>query len=178
MRRTTNRKKAILCIDPGTTHSGVVVYDGEKVLYSNAEMENYTVLDFILNGEISVGRKQTYQYECLVVEMIQNYAKVVGEAVFETVLWTGRFIQVANSANIPCQKIFRKDVKLFLCGTARAGNANVRQAIIDMFPKVGGGKTPSIGTKKQPGPLYDMKSHAFSALALGLLYYDRLRDEY
>jgi hypothetical protein len=56
--------------------------------------------------------------------------------------------------------IFRKDIKLFLCGTMRAKDANIRQALID---KIG----PQ-GTKKTPGPTYGIKSHTWAALAVAV----------
>ena len=59
---------------------------------------------------------------------------------------------------------------MFLCGTPRAKDTNIRQRVIDIFPATGGGKTPQIGTKKEPGPLYGVTSHCISALAVGLTY--------
>jgi hypothetical protein len=68
--------------------------------------------------------------------------------------------------------IYRRDVKLRLCGTVKAKDANVRQALIDMFPKTGGGKIPQIGTKAQPGPLYGVASHAWAAVAVAVTALD------
>jgi hypothetical protein len=56
--------------------------------------------------------------------------------------------------------VFRRDVKLHLCGSARAKDPNIRQALLDRFGPV--------GTKKAPGPLYGVKSHIWSALAVAV----------
>ena len=62
-------------------------------------------------------------------------------------------------------------MKLALCGSARAKDANVRQAIIDRFAGVGG-KAVAVGTKKNPGPLYGISNHKWSALALCITWID------
>jgi hypothetical protein len=59
---------------------------------------------------------------------------------------------------------------MFLCNSMRAKDANIRRRVLDIFPATGGGKTPQIGTKGHPGPLYGVTSHAISALALGLTF--------
>jgi hypothetical protein len=61
---------------------------------------------------------------------------------------------------VDVELIYRKDIKLFLCGTMRAKDANIRQALID---KIG----PQ-GTKAQPGPTYGIKSHSWAALAVAV----------
>ena len=65
--------------------------------------------------------------------------------------------------------IYRKDVKLHLCGSPRAKDSNIRQALIDRF---GPGKEKAIGLKKTPGPLYGVKSHVWAALAVAVTHLD------
>ena len=55
-------------------------------------------------------------------------------------------------------------MKLALCGSARATDANLRAALLDRY----GGSGRAIGTRKAPGPLYGVKSHAWAALALAV----------
>lgn len=144
----------ILAIDPGNKQSGWCLFDGERVHDSG-------VLD---NNEM-LARVMLNQDKALAIEMIASYGMAVGREVFETCVWIGRFLQAHRAE---AQLIYRKDVKLHLCGTTKAKDANIRQAIIDLFPATGGGKTPQIGTKKQPGPLYGISSHAWAALAVAL----------
>jgi hypothetical protein len=146
----------ILAIDPGTTESGWCIYDGARVLDSgvmgNAEML-YAIPD------VPADR--------LAIEMIASYGMPVGREVFETCVWVGRFVQACRAPE-KVELVYRKDVKLHLCGTAQAKDPNVRQALLDMFPRTGGGKTPQIGTKDQPGPLYGVSSHAWAALGVAV----------
>ena len=107
----------------------------------------------------------------LVIEKIVSYGQAIGQSTIDTIQWIGRFIQ-QFLAHWRCphgaRLIYRKDVKEYLCRSLRAKDAHIRQAIIDRYPATGGGKTPQIGTKKDPGPLYGIKSHLWSALAVGL----------
>ena len=91
----------------------------------------------------------------------------VGREVFETCVWIGRFQQAWRDPGA-VELVYRKDVKLHLCGTNKAKDANVRQALLDMFPRTGGGATPQVGTKHQPGPLYGVSSHAWPALGVAI----------
>ena len=63
--------------------------------------------------------------------------------------------------------IKRQTTKAVLCGTARAKDPNVHQALIDMY---GGSMKAAKGTKKAPGPLYGVKSHIWSALAVAVAW--------
>jgi hypothetical protein len=91
----------------------------------------------------------------------------VGKEVFETVRWIGRFQQAYRNPET-VMLIYRRDVKLHLCNSAKAKDQNVRQALIDLFAPTGAGKTPQIGTKARPGPLYGVSGHAWSALAVAI----------
>lgn len=104
----------------------------------------------------------------VVIEGIESFGMAVGRDVFETVFWSGRFAQHAGSFD----RVFRKQVKLHLCGQARAKDGNIRQALIDRFGGVGG-KEVAIGRKASPGPLHGVKSHIWSALAVAVTYHDR-----
>lgn len=149
----------ILAIDPGPVKSGYVWFSGNKVIKSG-HMCNYELLSEI--EQIDFG-------DSCAIEMIASYGMAVGKDVFQTCLWIGRFIQAHFEVfGHEPELVFRKDVKMKLCGTTKAKDANVRQALIDMFEPIGGGKTPQIGTSKQPGPLYGVSSHAWPALGVAV----------
>ena len=156
------KSKVILAIDPGPEKSAWVIYDGESVtgdIISNIEMRGVLVL-----------RKGIDE---LVIEKVESFGMAVGESVFETVFWSGRFVEAwFADCNLPVSRIGRKTIKLNLCGTYRAKDANIRQALIDRFPATGGGKTPQVGTKNCKGPLYGMRSHLWSALAVAVTRYE------
>lgn len=150
----------LLCIDPGTFESGVVLIDTEDMIpiWMYPKIENNVLLAMI-------EAQKTLRPDHIAIEMIASYGMPVGKEVFETCVWIGRFMQAFGFES--CTKIYRKDVKLFLCGTTRAKDGNVRQALFDLYEPTGGGATPVKGTKKQPGPLYGLSSHAIPALAVG-----------
>ena len=150
----------IVAIDPGTTHSAWVTFvDGKLRLRELCPNEELLSRLKLCNVK--------YEY-VLVYEMIACYGMPVGAEVFETCVWIGRFIEAWGGKS---EKMYRRDVKMFLCGTNLAKDANVRQALLDRFPRTGGGKTPQIGTKKQPGPLYGVKSDIWAALGVAVTYH-------
>ena len=142
----------VFAIDPGTEKSAYVRFREGQVegcgIVPNPEMELLCV-------------SQSWPVAC---EWIESYGMAVGADVFETVFWTGRFH--ANSPSFI--RVPRRVVKMYLCGTMKAKDANIRQRLIDMFPPEGGGRVPQVGTKKLPGPLYGVKSHIWSALAVAV----------
>jgi hypothetical protein len=91
----------------------------------------------------------------------------VGREVFETVFWTGRFFEAATRRGASVSRLPRKTIKVHLCGSARAQDSNIRVALCDRF-----GGSVAKGTKKAPGPLFGIKSHEWSALALGVTCWD------
>lgn len=141
--------RAILGIDPGTHESGFAFVQHGIVVLSGIE-DNYQILRRL--HDMHPG----YQ---VVIEMIASYGMPVGAEVFETCVWIGRFTE-AFSGDVT--QIYRRDVKLHLCGTARAKDGNIRQALID--------KLGPQGTKAKPGPTYGVKSHAWAALAVAVTY--------
>ena len=148
----------VFAIDPGPGQSGWCLFEGGRVTNSGCE-PNEKLLAWLEDSELHGHR--------LAIEMIASYGMPVGREVFETCVWIGRFIQAWKGQSTP-ELVYRKDVKLHLCGSPRAKDANVRQALIDLFPATGGGKVPQIGTKAQPGPLYGVSTHAWPALGVAM----------
>ncbi len=155
------RMVPILAIDPGTEQSGWCAFDGEHVNASGV-MENPELLTCLQRPQFSLNGYR------LAIEMVASYGMPVGREVFETVRWIGRFQQAWHAPD-EVTLVYRKDIKLQLCGTTKAKDANIRQALLDMFPRTGGGKTPQIGIKAKPGPLYGVSSHAWAALAVAVV---------
>lgn len=150
----------ILAIDPGTTESGWCIYDGTAVTHSGV-MHNDKMLAYVSRPVFQTSGHR------FAIEMIASYGMAVGREVFETCVWIGRFQQAWHEP-AAVELIYRKDVKLHLCGTTKAKDPNVRQALLDKFPRTGGGATPQIGIKTKPGPLYGVSSHAWAALAVAV----------
>lgn len=139
----------ILGIDPGTTQSGWVLLDKGRVLDSGVH-DNYDVLRWVQAGQDA---------QVLAVEMIASMGMAVGQTTFETVRWIGRFQQAWREPDA-VRLVYRSQVKQHLCGTQRAQDTNIRQALIDLLG--------APGTKGKPGPTYGVRSHAWSALAVAV----------
>jgi hypothetical protein len=138
----------VMAIDPGTEQSAVLSWDGERVI-SATIMPNLT----LLHALSALPREQ--EPDVIGIEMIASYGMSVGREVFETCVMIGRFFE---RAPITPRLIYRRDVKLHHCQSARAKDTNIRQALIDKYG--------APGTKKNPGALYGIKSHLWAALAI------------
>src|SRR5262249_23466155 len=104
----------------------------------------------------------------LVIEQMQlftsNYG--VGQEVFDSVFWSGRFVQAWAPRRF--ERILRAKVRGHL-GASKGGDAAVRAALIDRF---GPYKEVAIGKKSAPGPLYRIHGHEWQALAVAVTWYD------
>jgi hypothetical protein len=138
----------ILAIDSGTTQSAFVQFDESKNL-----IVDHGILPNPEMRQILIGR----EYDLVALEMIASYGMPVGASTFETCVWIGRFIEVARTES---RLVYRKDIKMYLCGSMRAKDGNVRQALIDLIGEQ--------GTKKNKGPTYGISSHSWAALAVAV----------
>ena len=170
----------IMAIDPGTTESAYVLYDLDKSeIVRNVDMcdglgkiDNQELLElikYLLHNQIISN---------LFIEMIASYGATVGATTFETVLWIGRFLEAFGVKDMFQHLVYRKQrnkitgcdsVCMSLCKeNTRVNDAQIKQRLKDIFPNTGGGSTPAVGTKKQPGPLYGGVKDIWSALAVAV----------
>ncbi len=147
----------VIGLDPGPTASALVILDGATIEH-HVKAENDVILALVSGHAPDTS---------LVIEQIAAMGMAVGAEVFETCFWSGRFAQAWIAHNEPAQRLKRGEIKMHLCGTMRAKDANVRQALIDRF-----GGSSAIGKKRQPGPLYGISGDCWSALAIACTYYD------
>jgi len=162
---TDRRLMRIYAVDPGYTRSAFVVFDGQDII------THQTVANEELLHEIA-DRTRTSQH-ILVVEQIASFGMPVGAEVFETCVWSGRFIQAWTGYRppfMPWARLKRHEVKTALCGNQRAKDAHIRQSLLDRF---GPGKEKAVGTKKAPGPLYGIVADEWAALAIAVTWWDR-----
>lgn len=153
----------LLAIDPGYTQSAWV------------EFEDGLPVDFGIEPNDQVLRRIMASLSFrFAIESIASYGMAVGAEVFETCVWSGRFIQRWEDRSAiygehgsvrPARRVYRREVKLHLCGSARAKDANVRQALIDLY---GPGKDVAIGRKASPGPLYGVRADIWAALGVAV----------
>ncbi len=152
----------VLAIDPGTTQSGWVIYeaDSRKVLRSGVDPNN-NILKWL---PCTVANPHA---DLFAIERFAAMGMTVGQEVFDTCVWIGRFQQCWHSPQA-VHLVFRRAVKMHLCCDSRAKDANIRQALID--------KLGPTGTKKEPGPTYGVTSHAWSALAVAVTAWHEVQE--
>lgn len=149
----------VIGLDPGYRESAMVMYDG-KSIWQHAIVENETMLSWLKTASLPE--------HVLVIEEMQLFASNygVGREIFDSVFWSGRFAQIFQPHR--CERLLRSKVRGHL-GCSKGGDSAVRAALIDRF---GPYKEQAIGRKATPGPLFGLKSHEFSALAIAVTYWD------
>jgi len=159
--------KMLLAIDPGPVESAYVVLDRDLRPIDFDKLPNADILSVV--NAISTNNS-TYSRGLwrLAIEMIASYGMSVGREVFETCVWIGRFTQAAEP--LQANYIYRKDVKMNLCGSPRAKDSNIIRALVDRFAKhdMKMGK----GTKKNPDWFHGFSRDIWQAYAVGITYYD------
>lgn len=147
----------ILAIDPGTKQSGWAVLEAGRVKDSGVSPNAHMLERLrVVGGYIKAG---LHAPMTLAIERFEARGMAIGDESVETILWTGRFIQAWHDPEAVV-RVKRSAVKLHLCGSNRAKDPNVRQALID--------KLGQPGTKKAPGPTHGVTSHAWAALGVAV----------
>lgn len=150
---------AVLAIDPGPTRSALITVRDGRPMPDFGIFDNDDVRGFLRE----LTRRSDGMVDVVVIEKVEGFGMAVGAEVFETVFWSGRFAEAARP--IPVERVGRKAVKLHLCGSVRAKDPNIRQALLDRY-----GGSAAKGTKKAPGPLYGIAGDLWSALAVAVTY--------
>lgn len=156
----------VLAIDPGNIESGFVIaeYDENDITHvlRVGKVENAEMMQIIAE---SAGMD-------FAIEMIAGMGMTVGKEVFDTCVWIGRFWERALTRDFRTMRyIYRREEKLCLCGSARAKDANIRQALADRYAP--GQPNFGKGTKKLPGFFFGFSADMWAAMAVSTTYYDK-----
>lgn len=145
------KENYFIAIDPGQSESAYVIIHN-NLIEQFGKVKNEEIYTVFVS---SLADK-------LFIEMISSYGMPVGKEVFDTCVWIGRFYEYFTLPNIfgkpEAKLIYRKDIKLHHCGTARAKDSNIIQALKDKY----GDK----GTKNNPGYFYGFSKDVWQAFAL------------
>ena len=146
----------ILAIDPGTVQSAWLEYDPDQKQVGRFRLES--------NEDVLEVLRLLYPFQgTVVIEKMESYGLPVGQEVFETLRWAGRFEEAASPT--PVEYWPRRYVRKGLHLPHTAGDPGVRAALIDRF---GGSEATGKG-----GPLYGIHADLWSALAIAVTYGDR-----
>lgn len=160
----------VLGIDPGS----------EKSAYCLVRAENMFPVEFgkVDNDDLSDYLKGTFLWVKkldVAIEQVASYGMPVGREVFQTCEWIGRFKQIAIDNHAGVQDVLRKEVCVELCHSAKAGDSNVRRALIDLYAKhdLQNGK----GTKKNPDWFHGFAADVWSSYAIAHTFINRSRNQ-
>lgn len=149
--------RVMLAIDPGSELTAYVVWNGASI-EDKGKVPNKVMLSVMTSFALNHPGG-----EC-VIEQIAHYGTGMpaGRTVFDTCIWIGRYVQTWADLNRNQEPrlIERRKVKMHLCGSARAKDGNIRQALIDRYGEP--------GTKKEPGKLYGVSADVWQALGLAV----------
>ena len=177
----------IMAIDPGPGKSAYVIVQPTPTAVGGLQIVEFCIGDNAnIRADIWGFASLPLEDRRLVLEQVASMGMSVGAETFETCVWTGRFMETFEAGkHQDAHRIPRVPIKVHLCGSARAKDANVRQALIDRF---GGSKSMQksksakydrkgalVMPEVDPGPLAGISSHCWSALALACVYVDRMR---
>jgi hypothetical protein len=150
----------LLAIDPGAAHVGLVIMEQAS-------------RRIIQCGELTPAEARAFArgwgYPALtqvVVEGVTNYGTAAGKDTFGTCIQIGRLVEILLARDFPVTIIYRPHVRLTVGGSPRAREPEIKASLRSWY----GGEKAAKGNKANPGPLYHVKGHAWSALALAFAF--------
>lgn len=160
----------VLAIDPGNEESAFALIDSatcEPVEFG--KVPNDDLLGML--------RDNLLPYDAAAIEMVASYGMAVGETVFDTCVWIGRFHEALTRRTgwgIEPTLVKRIVVKLHHCHVSNAKDGNIIQALVDRFAK--GQPNRGKGTKGAPGWFYGFAADVWQAYALAVQQADVLEQ--
>ena len=136
-----------LGVDPGNTKTAIVFINGADII-DHFYLPNQEALEKIIDISMNYTKLEIY------CEMIASYGMPVGKSIFDTCLFIGRIIEAVPETKL----ITRNVIKNCICNSSKAKDANIRQALIDIYGEV--------GTKKNQGGTFGLSGDKWAALAV------------
>ena len=157
----------ILAIDPGDVQSGWCLMEGYKPVQFG-KVPNEEMLYVV--GQYAMG------IDYLVIEMVASYGMAVGQNVFDTCVWIGRFLQkFTDCGGDTAAYIYRMDERMAICHDSKANDTNIRRALIDRFAEHD--KQTGKGTKKNPDWFFGFRADIWMAYAVGVTFIEKQKEE-
>jgi hypothetical protein len=156
----------VFAVDPGPAQSAWAKLVDDKLdgsgIRANADMGQLLEAAYYAGAEI-------------VLEVIEGFGKSVGEDVFRTCEWVGRFSAHVERLGGEVHRIGRRTVKLHLCHCSSANDPAVRQALIARYgpPRVSVDVAPGKKPRTAPGPTAGLAKDMWAALAVATTFLDK-----
>lgn len=164
-----------ITIDPGSKQSGFVINDVDDM-----RVINHGIID---NNRLAGMIEMRHEEDVMLVEYSKAYvmasktASFFPQQVLDTAVWIGQFIQAFSGPDrINVEFVDRRDVKMYLCRSARAKDSHVTEAVIARYECRD--MREAKGTKAAPGPLYGVKGDVWQALGVFITWRETNHPEY
>ena len=153
----------VFAIDPGNVYSAYCVVDAETLRPLDfAKVPNEELREYIKDFQFDENDRAA-------VEMLQSYGNLIGKDVLDTAVWVGRFAERLDRKLLhPAAMVYRMEEKMHICSDPKAGDKNIRRALIDRFCShdFKNGK----GTKRNPDWFYGFAADVWAAYAVALTF--------
>lgn len=172
----------LFAIDPGNKESAFVMLRFSGTKYADGELavdNSSLIIDAfgkMPNEEVAKRLTEWCSHhestKLLAIERVQAMGMPVGYEVFETCEWIGRYTQIAQEHLIAPNYVYRAEEKITLCGSSKAKDSNIRQALIDRYAKhdMKNGK----GTKSNPDIFFGFRADMWAAMAVATTFLDQM----
>lgn len=159
----------IFAIDPGTFESAYVLIEYPSL--RPVKFDKIPNDDMIKEIESISSR---YMLRISAVEKVASYGMSVGQETFDTAEWVGQFKRTLIVNGEDPVMIYRRQERLNICGSMRANDTTVKQALIDRFAY--GVPNRGKGTKAQPGFFYGFRADVWQAFAIAVTAFDMRKE--
>ena len=150
----------IYALDPGDKVTALTILDEDFKVVDYYYLPNQEIYDILLANED--------EDDHLAIEWLQSYGQAVGQSVFITCRWVGRF-EVAWGDQENTFLYARPSIISHLTGGVRGkGKSQINQSLILRF----GGHSRA----KKGDPLYGLNEHGRDAMAVGVYHLDGIKQ--
>ncbi len=159
----------VYAIDPGNAKSAMCIIEVESLRPLDAVIvDNDVLLQRIIYTKLA-------EEDDVAIEMLQSYGNLIGRDVLDTAVWIGRFYE-AFRRKMPVTRahptmVYRMEEKMHICGDPKAGDANIRRALIDRF--CDHDFRTGRGTIKHPDWFHGFAKDMWAAYAVGLTHIEK-----
>ena len=164
----------VYAIDPGNIQSAMCIIDAttlkpiSAIIAENESLRHHIIHDIRLEEGDEVA-----------IEALQSYGNLIGKSVLDTAVWIGRFYEMflrkyPVKGSSPTF-VYRMEEKMHICNDSKAGDPNIRRALIDRFctHDYRTGK----GTAKKPDWFHGFSKDMWAAYAVGLTHIEKNMKE-
>lgn len=147
----------VLSVDAGNIQSAYIIFCTEqKRVVQKGFLENEQFIEEILNSS----------FDEVAIEKIVSLGAVIGSSTLDTAYTNGRIYEaIKTKFGIISNLYSRIDIKMHLCFTTRAKDANVRQALVNKFGDSSTKKNPHNTFNELEDKIY-FGGHFWSCLAI------------